>query len=86
MSKKLAITEERLRKAHGFIRGLARRAENYGSSFSSDVFHDCTNFMRDNKAVREAAVIVITRERYRRLVGFQLDALRAGLKAGKATK
>lgn len=71
---------ERLRHqvktAHGFIRGLHRRATGYGSSFSEGVVIDCENFLRDNPTPKDTTHIVITRAYLNRLMDCAKDRLR----------
>jgi hypothetical protein len=69
------LLREQIRKAHGFIRGMAKRADGYGSTFSEGVLVDCENFLRDNPTPTNRTHVVITR----RYLGMLMDCTKERL-------
>ncbi len=67
MTKREALLRQRLHAAHSFIGGLKWSAKNYGSSFSDAVHYRCEDFLKRNKAVAPASVVVLPKTQWEEL-------------------
>jgi hypothetical protein len=63
----IEVMRHRLRHARRFIYAQMKHAENYGSNFSSGVFFECQQFLKDNAEVRESNHTVVRKAYLRRL-------------------
>lgn len=67
MNKREALLRQRLHAAHSFIGALKHSAKNYGSGFSDEVHYCCEDFLKRNKAVAPASVVVLPKTQWEEL-------------------
>jgi hypothetical protein len=76
MTKREALLRQRLHAAHSFIGALKWSAKSYGSGFSDDVHYRCEDFLKRNKAVAPASVVVLPKTRWEELRRLRCDLMR----------